>query len=522
MTARIRALLILAALPAMVLPAKNALGVFADRNKSDLQYYYSSALNPGNDKTKPYHPDTNRVDSTWIFTCGFDKLNQSFGPDLIQFYQARDNETAIVPIMISFGVVGPTSIEWEDAAGTNLRNMDLDWVGDAKPASDKSTKFADLDGPHNRIGDINYRTIGLGIEDLLLEQPAGTGYIAMDMTSGDSIKAGSIKKTTTSGANEILANVANGTASVLGVPSCAEAVIGLGPGTLQYSGDGRTSNRAVNLTGDETIDALGIGLLDLSGSTVNNGWNLALTSDDNGDLNYDAITIGGVNVIINEIDIWSPSAASTYDSDTLVTARTFADSGNIGSTMGAGWTPFGIGIIEQLLEAGGGTFVPGSVIGTISTQDTAWSAGGSFDFKTHKVRGGVNAGPELNLLNTSDNQDANPPPGSYKIEIDTLLAGTDTLDNSEGFDFAGDYIWDFVHYSTMIGVFAPGDFVLNTRDFNNSFIGTFANFQEEDPLNNLFSGFIPGPFTFILTGIILLCLLIWRRRYQMEAKSWNL
>ncbi len=144
-----------------------------------------------------------------------------------------------------------------------------------------------------------------------------------------------------------------GTNTALGNSSTA---INLGAGTLQYTGTGHSSSRAITLTASGgTIDASGSGTLTLSGNVTGSGNNLILTGSGNATASGSINTTTGT-LTKNGSGIWTLANANTYSGGTTINAGTIIPSSAdaLGSTgiitINAGGT---LNIIQNSPTAGG-------------------------------------------------------------------------------------------------------------------------------------------------------------------------
>gem|GEM_PF-518832 len=162
-------------------------------------------------------------------------------------------------------------------------------------------------------------------------------------------------------------------------PLGSGASIDLGAATLQYSGNGDSSNRAINLVGAGTINAVGNATLALSGGIAGTGFPLVLTgtSDaaENGavtgattltKLGNDTWTLGGVNTISGAVTIESGTLALNANQivNGSVTFGLVAGSTNSSTLSIGGNVTFNGALTVQTNAANGNTIsvVPGKTL----------------------------------------------------------------------------------------------------------------------------------------------------------------
>jgi len=145
----------------------------------------------------------------------------------------------------------------------------------------------------------------------------GTGELALTaantFTGAVTISAGILSCNTIANAN---------TASSLGTGAGTSAISIAATGTLQYTGSGHSTSRAITLTGSgASIDASGTGTATFSGAVGGNTFGLVLTGTGTGIYSGVIGTTSGT-VTKTGAGTWTLSGASTYTGTTTISAGT--------------------------------------------------------------------------------------------------------------------------------------------------------------------------------------------------------
>ncbi|NVO21348.1 MAG: autotransporter-associated beta strand repeat-containing protein, partial [Bacteroidetes bacterium] len=145
-----------------------------------------------------------------------------------------------------------------------------------------------------------------------------------------------------------LANV--NSSSSLGTGATTAAISIGSTGTLQYTGTGHSTGRAIILTGSGgTIDASGSGTLTLSGGITGNTYNLNLSGTGNGvESGVIATTTGTLTK--TGAGTWTLSAANSYTGSTIITAGTIQY--GIANAMSSGTVQLNGGTLSTGASAG--------------------------------------------------------------------------------------------------------------------------------------------------------------------------
>ncbi len=161
--------------------------------------------------------------------------------------------------------------------------------------------------------------------------------------------------------------------SALGAPAtAANGTIYLGAAsTLQYTGGGSTSDRAIVLTGAATLDASG-GALVLSSGVTSTSQNLTLTGIGSGSLGAVALNSGSVTK--TGANTWTLTGINTYSGTTTVDTGTLAFNGGTQSL--AGGLTFG-----AVLATGN--------VGNLDLTNSSVSFGGALNVQYNNTIAGV-------------------------------------------------------------------------------------------------------------------------------------
>lgn len=205
---------------------------------------------------------------------------------------------------------------------------------------------------------------------------AGAGLMALSglntYTGAVTIDAGTLS-------GNSIANA--GTSSAFGTGAGTPAITIAG-GTLQYTGSGGSSSRAIALTtGTGTIDASGSGALTLSGGITGTNLSLALTGT-GAATESGAIGIGSGSLTKNGTNTWTLSGANTYTGGTIINNGTLS-----ANTMytGSGTSSLGTGAIT---------------LGSAGTPGTLSYTGANVTATPNIVLGGAGGGVIQSTANT--------------------------------------------------------------------------------------------------------------------------
>ncbi|MGC1391256.1 MAG: DUF2341 domain-containing protein, partial [Bacteroidales bacterium] len=191
----------------------------------------------------------------------------------------------------------------------------------------------------------------------------GTGYWTL---SGVNTFSGAV--TINSGILSVntLANAA--TNSPLGNGNTTPAISIAGAGTLQYTGTGHSSSRAITLTGSgATIDASGTGTMTLSGNVGGNTFNLKLTGSGAG-VESGVIGTTSGNVTKNGTGAWTLSNTNTFTGGVTLNAGNL----NINQTQA-------LGTVAGTFAINGGT-IDNTTAAAITTLNYPLTWNGDFTF----------------------------------------------------------------------------------------------------------------------------------------------
>jgi len=350
------------------------------------------------------------------------------------------------------------------------------------------------------LAGINFYTGGTTVNN-------GTLTVAGDAVAAQSTLAGTRTTSTTITGLASTANMRVGQA-ITGTGIASGTIItGIASGTSVTVSQATTASTVADLA-VASGSGLGTGAVSVTGGTllVNSTGNInsvSAVSISGGTFKYDATTALDRDVTLN-------GGKFSYNSSNNYTGALTFTSGTVGGSNLAGFA-LSIGANQ--------TMSPGNSTGTMASDATTWTTGGTFRFELNDTAGTAGSTSlGWDLLNAAS-LNITAGVGEFTIQI-ASLDSLQAAGNAANFNGANNYSWLFVDAGVDITGFNAGSFILNDSAFTNSTPGTFSISQGDglggdlDKLYINYTGVIPEPSTYALLmgGLGLLAFL--RRRKQ--------
>jgi len=220
------------------------------------------------------------------------------------------------------GIAGSGTLQYTGTGHSSNRVMNTTGDGATIDASGSGTLT--LTGGVTASGNNNIVLTGSGSGSETAVMGGGSGTFTKNGTGTWTLSAAN----TFSGAVTISAGTVSvnalanaGVNSPLGTGSSTATITIGATGTLQYTGSGHSTSRAIAISDGASINASGSGTMTLSGTVTGNTNDLVLTGTGAGIMSG-AITTTSGGVIKNGTNTWTLSGANTYTGNTTVNSGT--------------------------------------------------------------------------------------------------------------------------------------------------------------------------------------------------------
>lgn len=281
----------------------------------------------------------------------------------------------------------------------------------------------------------------------------------------------------------------------------------------------------LRLNSSETIGTL------TGGGTTGGNVNLqanTLTVGDQRDSTFGGVISGAGSVVKQGSGVLNLTAANTFAGGITVSDGVLLANNTAGSATGtgavvveSGGTLGGTGIIANTVGPvtinSGGALAPGNSVGTLTTNDQTWAAGGIYIWELQDASGGptAQAGMNWDLADVNGTLTIASAGAKFIIRITTLNAGAPGA--AANFDPTLAYSWTIATANAVSG--GPIDtsrFELNTVDVANTFDGQFGIAQSGAEVRVTYTP-VPEPASIAILAVIGGLGLLRRRRCVRTA-----